>query len=128
MVLLQPTSPLRTPEDIRKAVSLWNPSVDMVVSVCEARTNPYYNAFEADTDGLLHISKGDGHYTRRQDAPEVWEYNGAVYVMTTASLLRGSMSSFSRVLPSPMPSRRSADLDSPEDWIIAETIFDKLNG
>ena len=122
LVLLQPTSPLRTADDIRHAEALWRPDIDMVVSVCPAKTNPYCGAFETDTEGLLHISKGDGRYTRRQDAPEVWEYNGAVYVMTVASLLRGPMSGFRRIVPSVMPSERSVDLDTPLDWEIAEHI------
>lgn len=123
VVLLQPTSPLRTLDDIRRAIALWNPDIDMVVSVCEARTNPYYNAFEADADGMLHISKGDGSYTRRQDAPKVWEYNGAVYVITVSSLEKGPFASFSRIVPSPMDASRSVDLDTPTDWIIAESIM-----
>lgn len=123
VVLLQPTSPLRTIDDIRAALALWRPGADMVVSVCEARTNPYYNAFETGPDGMLHISKGDGSFTRRQDAPEVWEYNGAVYVMTVASLEKGPMSSFRRIIPSPMPASRSVDLDTPTDWLIAESIM-----
>lgn len=123
VVLLQPTSPLRTPGDIRAAVELWKPDIDMVVTVCEARTNPYYNAFEEDACGLLHISKGDGHYTRRQDAPHVWEYNGAVYVISTSSLRKGPMSSFKKILPSVMDAARSADLDTPTDWLIAESLF-----
>ncbi len=122
VVLLQPTSPLRTPDDIRDAIALWTPECDMVVSVREARTNPYYNAFEQDAAGYLHISKGEGGYTRRQDAPAVWEYNGAVYVMTADALRRGPMSGFKRVIPSPMASERSVDLDTPLDWTIAESL------
>lgn len=122
VVLLQPTSPLRTAADIKNAEALWNPGIDMVVSVREARSNPYYGTFEADPQGMLHISKGDGRYTRRQDAPKVWEYNGAVYVMTVSSLLAGPMSQFRRVVPSPMPPERSVDLDTPLDWEIAERL------
>lgn len=127
VVLLQPTSPLRTVDDIRAALALWTPGCDMAVSVCEARANPYYNAFETAPDGFLHISKGDGRFTRRQDAPKVWEYNGAVYVMTVASLEKGPMSSFRRIIPSPMPSSRSVDLDTPTDWTIAEILFNAQN-
>lgn len=123
VILLQPTSPLRTVEDIKKALELWRPDIDMVVSVCESGANPYYNVFETDNQGMLHISKGDGNYSRRQDAPKVWEYNGAVYVMSVSSLENGPMSSFRRVLPSPMPASRSVDLDTPLDWLIAETIM-----
>lgn len=120
VVLLQTTSPLRRPSDITEALAVWKPGIDMVVSVCEAATNPYYNAFETDANGNLHISKGDGHYTRRQDAPKVWEYNGAVYVMAADSLRRMPYSEFPVRRPYIMPVERSVDLDTPADWIRAE--------
>lgn len=122
VVLLQTTSPLRRPEDITRAIALWKPGIDMVVSVCEAATNPYYNAFETDDEGNLHISKGDGHYTRRQDAPKVWEYNGAVYVMDADSLRKMPMSDFPVRRPFVMPADRSVDLDTPADWARAEQL------
>lgn len=122
VVLLQTTSPLRLPEDIIGAIKAWKPGIDMVVSVCEAATNPYYNAFETDAEGNLHISKGDGRYTRRQDAPKVWEYNGAVYVMDSASLRKMPMSEFPVRKPYVMPAERSVDLDTPADWIRAEQL------
>lgn len=121
VVLLQPTSPLRTAADIRAALALYTPDTDMVVTVVEAASNPYYNCFEADPDtGYLHISKGDGLYTRRQDAPAVWEYNGAVYVINPASIRAMPMGRFTRRVPSPMPRERSIDLDTPFDWLVAE--------
>ncbi len=125
VVLLQPTSPLRTREDIAQALSLWTPETDMVVTVTEAKANPYYDAFETGPDGYLHISKGEGKYTRRQDAPEVWQYNGAVYVMTADALRRGPMSSFRRIVPSPMSREHSVDLDTPLDWLMAEYLLKK---
>ena len=69
MVLLQPTSPFRTVDDVKACLELYSDDIDMVVSVKQAATNPYYNAFEIDDNGFLHISKGEGNYTRRQDAP-----------------------------------------------------------
>lgn len=125
LVLLQPTSPLRTADDVRAALSLYTPDIDMVVSVKEAATNPYYNAYEADDDGFLHISKGDGHYTRRQDAPPVWEYNGAVYVINVASLRKQKLGEFKRRRCYVMDASRSVDLDTPLDWAIAEAIMSK---
>ena len=127
VVLLQPTSPLRKKEDIEGALKLWQPDFDMVVSVCEAKANPYFNAFEEDNMGYLKISKGEGKYTRRQDAPSVWEYNGAVYVITTESLLAGPISSFSKIKGFEMPSSRSVDLDTPEDWMLAEYLWKEMN-
>lgn len=123
MVLLQPTSPLRTADDVRSCLQLYTPEIDMVVSVMQAATNPYYNAFETDENGFLHISKGDGKYTRRQDAPKVWEYNGAVYVINTASLRKMKLGEFTRRRMYEMSRERSIDLDTPTDWLIAETLI-----
>lgn len=122
VVLLQPTSPLRTAEDIRGAVELWHDGLDMVVSVREARTNPYINAWQPDGEGLLHRMMGDGKKVRRQDAPEVLEYNGAVYVMSADSLRSKPMSEFDRIFPYRMPAERSVDIDTPLDWKLAELL------
>jgi N-acylneuraminate cytidylyltransferase len=71
----------------------------------------------------LHISKGDGHYTRRQDAPKVWEYNGAVYVINVASLRKMRLGDFPRRKMFPMSAGHSLDLDTLTDWLVAETIL-----
>lgn len=126
VVLLQPTSPLRVAEDVRRALSLFTPGVDMVVSVEPAACNPYYNCFETDPDGYLHISKGDGLLTRRQDAPPAWTYNGAVYVINPDSLRCMPMGAFARRVPCEMPAERSIDLDTPRDWIVAEALMSTL--
>lgn len=123
LVILQPTSPLRTAADVRAAMELYTPDIDMVVTVKEAATNPYYNAFEPDGEGFLRISKGDGLYTRRQDAPKVWEYNGAVYVVNVASLRQMNMGEFPRRRMCPMDASRSVDLDTPVDWLVAEMLI-----
>lgn len=126
IVLLQPTSPLRTADDVRAALELYTSQLDMVVSVEPAACNPYYNCFETDADGFLHISKGDGLLTRRQDAPPAWTYNGAVYVINPQSLRAMPMGSFGRRVPSPMPAERSIDLDTPRDWAVVEAIMSTL--
>lgn len=124
VVLLQPTSPLRTAADIRAALDRYCADIDMVVTVVEAASNPYYNCFETDAaTGFLHISKGDGLYTRRQDAPAAWEYNGAVYVINPASIRAMAMGAFPRRVPSPMPRERSIDLDTLLDWLVAEEML-----
>ena len=123
MVLLQPTSPLRTADDVSRALALYTAEVDMVVTVCLAAANPYYNLFETTADGFLTISKGDGLLTRRQDAPRVWEYNGAVYVINPQSLRRCGLGAFARRVPCEMPRSRSIDLDTMQDWALAELLM-----
>lgn len=128
VVLLQPTSPLRTVDDVRRALELYRPDIDMVVSVTEARANPYYDCFEADSEtGFLHVSKGPGTFTRRQDAPRAWQYNGAVYVINPESIRRLPLGEFARRVPSAMDAARSVDLDTPLDWIVAEALIKEMN-
>lgn len=126
MVLLQPTSPLRTADDVRRCLEAYTPDVDMVVTVVEAASNPYYNCYETDADGFLHISKGDGSYVRRQDAPKAWEYNGAVYVINIDSLKQMPLSKFTRRRMVEMERSRSIDLDTPLDWIVAEAVVAQM--
>lgn len=123
VVLLQPTSPLRTTDDVRRALEAWTPECDMAVTVCEAPCNPYYDCFETTPGGYLHVAKGDGLITRRQDAPRAWQMNGAVYAITPGSLRRAPLGAFERRIPVEMPRERSVDLDSELDWVIAETLM-----
>lgn len=133
VVLLQPTSPLRTLSDIKRCVSRFieaggaEGKIDMAVSVKEADANPYYNAFETGPEGYLHLSKGEGGYTRRQDVPKVWQYTGAVYVINPQSLRDAPMSRFEKIVPVELPASHSADLDTETDWMIAEILYQKLN-
>ena len=126
MVLLQPTSPLRTADDVRRCLEAYTSDVDMVVTVVEAASNPYYNCYETDADGFLHISKGDGSFVRRQDAPKAWEYNGAVYVINIDSLKQMPLSKFPRRRMVEMERRRSIDLDTPLDWMVAEAVVAQM--
>lgn len=124
IVLLQPTSPLRDPEDIRRAIQLYESSdADMVVSVREAKTNPYYNAFETDSEGYLKISKGDGRLTRRQDAPSVWEFSGAIYVIRVSSLRKENLSRFKKIKPLPTAKETAVDIDDEIDFLICEELL-----
>ena len=128
VVLLQPTSPFRLEEDIRNAVSLfYNEKPDMVVAVKPARSNPYYNAFETDADGHLVISKGDGLFTRRQDAPPVWEIDGSIYVIDADSLRRyKSLGKMPFIFPIENTSPYNIDIDTELDFMTAEAICRRL--
>jgi N-acylneuraminate cytidylyltransferase len=125
VVLLQPTSPFRRGVHVIGAMELFSPEeADMVVSVCQASANPYYNCFETDpATGFLHISKGDGLLTRRQDAPQAWEYNGAVYVINPASIRQMSLGAFPRRIPFSMTAEDSLDIDTPLDLTVARALM-----
>lgn len=128
VILLQPTSPFRRGEHIAEAAALFHPGeTDMIVSVCEASANPYYNCFETDSDGFLRIAKGDGLLTRRQDAPPAWEYNGAIYVINPESLRQMPLGAFPRRIPYVMNREDSVDIDTPLDLAVARALMNKKN-
>ncbi|WKV11364.1 acylneuraminate cytidylyltransferase family protein [Marivirga harenae] len=124
LVLLQPTSPFRTGEHLKKAIDLYHDNIDMVVSVKETKSNPYYLLFEENEEGYLEKSK-EGNFTRRQDVPKVWEYNGAVYVININSLEKSRMNQFNRILKFEMSQKSSHDIDDLIDWLIAEKLLDE---
>ena len=122
VVLLQNTSPFRKASQVEEALSLYRDGVDMVVSVKECAANPYYNVFEENAKGYLHISKGEGNYIRRQDAPKVYEYNGAIYIMNADTLKTTHMHKMKKRVKYVMDDLSSFDLDTMFDWKMAEMI------
>ena len=122
VVLLQPTSPFREGAHIKEALELYSSELDMVVSVNESHENPYYSLFEEDPAGFLTKSK-EGNFTRRQDCPKVYSYNGAIYMMNPESLRKESLSSFKKVRKYVMDTSCSVDLDTPHDWKLAEFLL-----
>jgi len=127
LVLLQTTSPFRRTKDVQACIDKFaTGDYQMVVTVKEASCNPYYNCFEPNEEGFLRHSKGDGTIKRRQDAPPCYEYNGAVYVMDIASLLKQSYGAFSRVGYVVMDELHSLDLDTMLDWQIATLLKDEI--
>jgi N-acylneuraminate cytidylyltransferase len=125
IVFLQPTSPFRTSGHISLALTQFNSQIDMVVGVKQTKANPYYVLREEDENGYLQPSK-IGEFTRRQDCPIVYEVNGAIYIVNPHSLKSYSISEFRRVKKFIMDDNSSHDIDDALDWIIAESIIQKM--
>lgn len=123
ILLLQPTSPFRKVDFLKEAVALYDDSIDMVTSVEEAQCNPYYDGFEDNAKGLLTICKGDGSIQRRQDAPQVWQQNGSIYVINPQSLMEKGLGGFDRIRKYPMNRFYSVDIDNMFDWKVAELVL-----
>lgn len=119
------TSPLRIPEDIDGALDLFETErPDMVMSVCEARKNPYFNLVEPDPSGALQVSKPlPGGVWARQDAPVVYEHVGVVYVVAPDYLRRAKTIYEGRVIPYVLPAERCHDIDSPYDFRLVEFLL-----
>lgn len=119
VLLLQPTSPFRTSQQLRAALQLFSPDIDMVVSVKQTKANPYFTLYEAGADGYLAKSKPT-NFVRAQDCPPVYELNGSVYVLNAESLIASSIADFRRVVPFLMEEMYSVDIDTEFDWHLAE--------
>jgi N-acylneuraminate cytidylyltransferase len=119
------TSPLRLPEDVDGALTLYEiEHPDMVMSVCEARKNPYFNLVEPDAAGALHVSKPlPGGVWARQDAPVVYEHVGLVYVVDPDYLRRAKTIYEGRVIPYVLPAERCHDIDTPYDFRLVEFLL-----
>ena len=122
MILLQPTSPFRRAEHIKSAMELYSDELDMVVSVKETKSNPYYILREEDENGFLVKSK-QSKATRRQDVPKVWELNGAIYIINTDALKAKPINQFKKVKKHEMDEVSSHDIDTMLDWKLAEVIL-----
>jgi N-acylneuraminate cytidylyltransferase len=119
LILLQPTSPFRKGHHIKEALEEYNDSPDMVVSVKETKANPYYVLREEDEHGFLIPSK-NSLATRRQDAPKVWEINGAIYIINIESLKVKPINQFKKAKKYVMDEISSHDIDTMMDWEFAE--------
>ncbi|MFT4848163.1 MAG: CMP-N,N'-diacetyllegionaminic acid synthase [Sediminicola sp.] len=122
LILLQPTSPFRTAKHLQSALEIYHDNLDMVVSVKETKSNPYYALFEEDKDGFLKKSK-EGNFTRRQDVPKVWEFNGAIYVINIKALKAQSISGFSKINKYEMNEISSIDIDNLIDFTFANFLI-----
>lgn len=121
VLLLQPTSPLRTSQHILEAIEIFenNTDLDMVTSVKETKANPYTILKEENSEGFL-TGVISSSYVRRQDVPKVWELNGAVYVINVNSLKASPLYQFEKVKKYVMDEISSLDIDGPLDWKLAE--------
>ncbi|WP_031425078.1 cytidylyltransferase domain-containing protein [Flavimarina sp. Hel_I_48] len=122
LILLQPTSPFRNASQIKEALALYTPELDMIVSVKEARANPYYVLKEENGEGFLKPSK-EGNFKTRQEAPKVWELNGAIYIININSLKAKPLNEFKKVKKFVMDEISSHDIDIPFDWKMAELLI-----
>ncbi|QIA28188.1 acylneuraminate cytidylyltransferase family protein [Thermaerobacter sp. PB12/4term] len=118
VIVLQPTSPLRSHKHIDAAFSqLFEMDGDSLASVCAAKESPFW-MFRVDTSGFLRpiLSR---QVFRRQDLPPVFRLNGAIYI-TQPTLVAQRRLLGQRIVPFFMAWEESVDIDNEEDLRLAE--------
>ena len=117
VVLLQPTSPLRTASDIDAACERFATSgAPACVSVSRVEQSPYWMYHLGENHALLPIVEAPSEVTRRQDLPDVYTLNGAIYI-ADAAWLRQTRTFLTRdTVGHVMPVERSLDIDTAADF------------
>ena len=121
ILLLQPTSPLRTAHHIDEAFSQMQ-SVDApsCVSLSLSRSSPHL-MYSIESDSLISkILPDASKYGRRQELPDYYELNGAIYIAEIDWLKENKTFTSRRTSGYVMDQENSFDIDTLEDFLSAE--------
>jgi CMP-N,N'-diacetyllegionaminic acid synthase len=134
VMILLPTSPLRQPAHVREAIDLANrTAADSVIGVDEL--SPHFNPMRVvsiDDRGWARLFVGGEPVKRRpgrrQDMPNAWVMNGAIYLFRPEFLFDAVEPNLygDRVQAMVMPPPYGFNLDEPEDWEVAERLLARL--
>lgn len=125
VILLQPTSPLRTTKHINEAMQLFrNKKASGVISVCPSEHSPLWaNVLNEDFDMSNFISN-EFKNIRSQDLPTFYRLNGAIYISNTTTFKKESTFILSKNLFAyVMQPNESTDIDEKVDFYAAEYLM-----
>jgi len=120
--VLLPTAPLRDAGDIDAAVALYHRTrAEVVLSVAPAKPLAWHQ--HMDGDGRLVPATANSSVANRQDCPQSWVPNGAIYVLDMPALRRTRTYFGPATWGHPMPADRSVDIDTETDFLLAEMLL-----
>jgi len=128
MVLLEPTAPLRRPEDVTACLEMMaDRGLDSVATFKEADLNPHRAWRLLDGTPEMFIPGADP-WLPRQALPPAWQLNGCVYAFSIDGLMQGPGEGgqsllFGRTGAVVMPRERSVDIDTLVDFAAAEALL-----
>lgn len=123
VVVLQPTSPLRTKEDILNAFKFFEEKkANMVSSVCEVDHSPLWcNVLPPDLS-MKEFEREEIAFLTRQELPTYYRENGAIYIIKVPYLL-SEKNIYSECYAYIMDKKHSIDIDDELDFLIAQSIM-----
>ena len=124
IVVLQPTSPFRTSADIDGIIQYCNDRrAPSAVSVTPASKHPFWSYYLED-EALVPLINSDATKKTRQELPEAFNLNGALYLAEIEWLKQTKTLLHDTTLGYVMPPERSIDLDTELDWKWAEFLLE----
>lgn len=125
IIKLQPTSPLRTSEDIGKALELFiEKDADSVISVSESAISPFWMNTLPEDHSMKDFISENTKITNRQQLPKYYQLNGSIFISTPEIIHKRTWygeRSFAYV----MPQERSIDIDNQLDLEFVRFIIKK---
>ena len=126
ILLLQPTSPLRTREDIEGAIQmLKDKNAQAVVSVCETDHHPWWSNELPEDDNMKNFIKPKIRNKGRQNLPLFYRLNGAIYLTDTVYLHECNGFLGPDTFAYKMPQSRSVDIDSDIDFKLVALLLEE---
>lgn len=126
VLTLQCTSPQRIAEDIENSVRLFDENnADSLISVYENRKANGYNYYRREGNIGIPVRKEHNQGVRRQEMPEMYVRNGAMYISSNSLLRDRKLIIGDNPLLYVMPTERSVDVDSAEDFEYVQWLMRK---
>jgi CMP-N-acetylneuraminic acid synthetase len=127
IVLLQPTSPLRTSQDLDNIIAMFkeNTKVDGVISVIPLYDMNPARMYNLGINNELTPFLDKGESLRRQDLEPVYYRNGCFYAVKTTAFFEQTSFMVKNKRAYVMDANWLANIDSPRDFKIAELLYDE---
>ena len=125
IVLLQPTSPLRTVKELDDALELFiSKKASGVVSVSECEHSPLWTNTLPENLSMSGFIRSEVQGKRSQDLPKFYRLNGSIYIYKTEVILEQNQIFYDEnVYGFETLQQTSIDIDTELDFLIAETII-----
>ncbi len=126
MMLMQPTTPLRTGEDVKEAYALFQKKqAKSVIAVCEVDHSPLWCDTIPDSGSMKGFGRKDLAWVNRQDLRPYYRVNGAIYLLSVNGI---------NIPPDDeiyedncyalfMDRKKSVDVDSEDDLALVEFLL-----
>ena len=130
VILLQPTSPLRTEQHIDEAIELlFKKHAQAVISVCKTNHSPLWSNTLPEDNSMDHFIRDEVKGKRSQDLPSYYNLNGAIYICSIDRLLEEATFFIkSNIFAYEMDQESSIDIDTIVDFQLAKFYSKKRNG
>lgn len=127
LLLLDPTSPGRLPEDIAGALAKLAamPGADGIIGVSQPEFNPIWHCVVEHDGWLETLFPSAGSYARRQDVPTVYRINATLYLWRTEFVRRepGKWMDNGKHLIYEIPEKRAIHIDDINEFSRTEALI-----